>query len=186
MPGGRRRGVPRSALLFAPHGYNNPSRYTDPSGHLACSKSIIVDDQVMCLDSPAGISRYTPTATTTTTTRTTSLTNALTTCTSRSSASSGTTSLIPIDPTVSSHQSPDNNPPPPDTTRQVMGTILGGALLISGIVIAVVGIGLTPEDPPAGLFIAGAGSLLAVMGAEILYHTWRKPDWPKFLIINYP
>jgi hypothetical protein len=33
MPGGRRCGVPHTALLFAPHVLNNPYTYNDPSGH---------------------------------------------------------------------------------------------------------------------------------------------------------
>jgi hypothetical protein len=33
MPGGRRRGVPHTALLFAPHTYNNPILYNDSTGH---------------------------------------------------------------------------------------------------------------------------------------------------------
>ena len=37
-----------SALLFAPHGLNNPSRYTDPSGHRICDRP----DSKECLSDP--------------------------------------------------------------------------------------------------------------------------------------
>jgi RHS repeat-associated protein len=37
---------------------NNPINYNDPTGH--CSRSRIIDDQIICFDSPHGITRYTP------------------------------------------------------------------------------------------------------------------------------
>jgi hypothetical protein len=79
--------------------------------------------------------------------------------------------------------------PPPSTARLIVGTVGGGILLIAGIAVLAIGIGLFPEDPPAGAFIGGAGAVLAALSIEVIYYTWRPllpASWPKHIFLNAP
>jgi hypothetical protein len=52
---------------------------------------------------------------------------------------------------------------------------------------AFIGIGLIPEDPPAGAFIAGSGGLLFFVGGEIVSDTLgdARPDWWPEQFLNF-
>lgn len=79
------------------------------------------------------------------------------------------------------------NKPPINRTRVVVGTIAGGVLLVDGVSTFAIGVGLFFEDPPARAFIAGAGVVLTVLSAEVLYQAWRPAlpnSWPDHIIIN--
>jgi hypothetical protein len=66
-----------------------------------------------------------------------------------------------------------------------IGVILGTFLTLIGLIFAGLGFVLMAEDPPAGAFIGLAGTLLAVLGAEVVTQSLgdsRPSWWPEHII----
>ncbi|GAB4543603.1 MAG: hypothetical protein Fur002_15930 [Anaerolineales bacterium] len=66
-----------------------------------------------------------------------------------------------------------------------VGIIFGSVFVIVGVAMVFIGLGLGAELEPGGFFIAGAGSLLAAIGAEIVTQslgTLRPSWWPEHIL----
>jgi hypothetical protein len=67
------------------------------------------------------------------------------------------------------------------------GIIIGGGIALGGAIVAVAGLGLFAKGEIAGLFIAGAGVVLSVLGLELAYQSLgdlRPESWPDHLLLE--
>jgi len=164
------------ALNRYAYGFNNPSRFTDPSGHIPC------DEEGNCYGRYGKYRAPIQTG------------NPQTFSGRVEDKSSGDNSIfdprdderpeIPVDPTQ--RRVVDDPPPPVSTTKLVAGTILFGVLLAVGVAITAVGVGVTLEDP-FGIGVVAVGLVITAFAVEGLYQTWRPllpSTWPENLIVQ--
>jgi hypothetical protein len=69
-----------------------------------------------------------------------------------------------------------------------IGIIIGGVLMVVGAAMTFIGLGFGAELEPGGFFMAGAGVLLAAIGAEIVTQSLGslRPSWWPEHILNIP